>query len=97
MELEANLNEQGTDVYGKYLNLTASDILTKDIKELREMARKYKLEESNQMTPLTSIPNNIVQQEQPMEDIKTLTAEDEHLKVADISSEIPSSGIEPHN
>lgn len=46
MELEANLNEEGTDVYGKYINLTAREILTKDLKELREAARELKLEDA---------------------------------------------------
>ena len=45
MELEANLTEDGTDVYGKYTPLTARDILTKDLKELREAARELKLRE----------------------------------------------------
>lgn len=35
MELEANLTEEGTDVYGEYTPLTARDILVKDIDELK--------------------------------------------------------------
>ena len=42
MELEANLNEEGTDVYGEYTPLTARDILTKDIEELKETVREMK-------------------------------------------------------
>lgn len=45
MELEANLNDQGTDVYGKYASLTARDILTKDLDELRDIAREMQLKE----------------------------------------------------
>ena len=45
MELEANLNDEGTDVYGKYASLTARDILTKDLDELREVAREMQLKE----------------------------------------------------
>lgn len=45
MELEANLNDEGTDVYGKYASLTARDILTKDLDELREIAREMQLNE----------------------------------------------------
>ena len=43
MELEANLTDDGSDVYGKYTSLTARDILTKDLKELRGAARELKL------------------------------------------------------
>lgn len=46
MELEANLTEDGNDVYGEYVGLTARDILTKDIDELRESARKLKLRQA---------------------------------------------------
>lgn len=46
MELEANLTEDGTDVYGKYTTLSARDILTKDLKELREAARELKLRDT---------------------------------------------------
>jgi transducin (beta)-like 1 len=46
MELEANLTEDGTDVYGKYTTLSARDILTKDLKELREAARELKLRDA---------------------------------------------------
>lgn len=42
MELEANLNEEGTDVYGEYTPLTARDILVKDIDELRVTVRDMK-------------------------------------------------------
>lgn len=35
MELEANLSEEGTDVYGEYTPLTARDILVKDIDDLK--------------------------------------------------------------
>jgi transducin (beta)-like 1 len=46
MELEANLTEDGTDVYGKYTTLSARDILTKDLKDLREAARELKLRDA---------------------------------------------------
>jgi outer membrane translocation and assembly module TamA len=42
MELEANLNEEGTDVYGEYTPLTAREILVKDIDELRLAVREMK-------------------------------------------------------
>lgn len=42
MELEANLNEEGTDVYGEYTPLTARDILVKDIEELKVTVREMK-------------------------------------------------------
>ena len=35
MELEANLGEEGADVYGEYTPLAARDILAKDIDELK--------------------------------------------------------------
>lgn len=40
MELEANLSEEGTDVYGEYTPLTARDILVKDIDELKVTGRR---------------------------------------------------------
>jgi len=46
MELEANLTEDGTDVYGKYTTLSARDILTKDLREIREAARELKLRDA---------------------------------------------------
>ncbi|PSC75373.1 F-box-like WD repeat-containing TBL1X [Micractinium conductrix] len=42
MELEANLNEEGTDVYGEYTPLSARDILVKDIEELKVTVRDMK-------------------------------------------------------
>lgn len=45
MELEANLNASGNDVYGKYVQFTADDILTKDLSELREIAKEIQDEE----------------------------------------------------
>jgi hypothetical protein len=42
MELEANLNEEGTDVYGEYTPLSARDILSKDVEELRLTVREMK-------------------------------------------------------
>ncbi|PRW45142.1 F-box-like WD repeat-containing TBL1XR1 [Chlorella sorokiniana] len=42
MELEANLNEEGTDVYGEYTPLQARDILVKDIDELKVTVREMK-------------------------------------------------------
>ena len=42
MELEANLNEEGADVYGEYTPLTARDILCRDIDELRLAVREMK-------------------------------------------------------
>eukprot|EP00890_Picochlorum_soloecismus_P005737 jgi/Picsp_1/6164/NSC_03518-R1_protein len=45
MELEANLNENGTDVYGKYTNFTAHDVLTKDLEELRDIAKALQEQE----------------------------------------------------
>ena len=45
MELEANLNENGTDVYGRYTNFTAHDILTKDLEELRDVAKALQEQE----------------------------------------------------
>lgn len=46
MELEANLTDDGSDVYGKYASLSARDILTKDLKELREAAKELKLRDA---------------------------------------------------
>jgi len=46
MELEANLNASGNDVYGKYVQFTADDILTKDLGELREIAKEMQDEEA---------------------------------------------------
>lgn len=40
MEIEANLNANGTDVYGKYVQFTADDILTKDLDDLRCIAKE---------------------------------------------------------
>lgn len=40
VELEANLNANGTDVYGKYVQFSANDILTKDLGELRMIAEE---------------------------------------------------------
>ena len=40
VELEANLNANGTDVYGKYVQFSANDILTKDLGELRRIAEE---------------------------------------------------------
>lgn len=40
VELEANLNANGTDVYGKYVQFSANDILTKDLGELRKIAEE---------------------------------------------------------
>ena len=51
MELEANLNENGTDVYGKYTNFTAHDILTKDLEELRDMAKTLQEQEEKGVVP----------------------------------------------
>lgn len=42
MELEANLNENGTDVYGEYTPISASEILSKDIAELKAALREAK-------------------------------------------------------
>ena len=39
--------EDGSDVYGKYAALSARDILTKDLKELREAARELKLRDAS--------------------------------------------------
>lgn len=39
MEIEANLNASGSDVYGKYVQFSANDILTKDLDELRQIAK----------------------------------------------------------
>jgi len=39
MEIEANLNASGSDVYGKYVQFSANDILTKDLDELRMIAK----------------------------------------------------------
>lgn len=46
MELEANLTDDGSDVYGKYASLSARDILTKDLKELKEAAKELKLRDA---------------------------------------------------
>ncbi len=40
VEMEANLNANGTDVYGKYVQFSANDILTKDLDELRKIAEE---------------------------------------------------------
>lgn len=40
VELEANLNANGSDVYGKYVQFSANDILTKDLDELRRVAEE---------------------------------------------------------
>lgn len=56
MELEANLNNDGSDVYGKYTSLTARDILTKDLGELRELARELKTGEAQEKGPAVSAP-----------------------------------------
>lgn len=40
MEIEANLNASGSDVYGKYVQFSANDILTKDLDELRNIAKE---------------------------------------------------------
>ena len=40
VELEANLNSAGTDVYGKYVQFSANDILTKDLSELKRIAEE---------------------------------------------------------
>lgn len=47
MEIEANLNENGTDVYGKYVQFTADDILTKDLDELRCIAKELQEDEEH--------------------------------------------------
>lgn len=51
MELEANLNENGTDVYGKYTNFTAHDILTKDLEELKDIAKALQEQEEEGVVP----------------------------------------------
>jgi hypothetical protein len=46
MEIEANLNASGSDVYGKYVQFSANDILTKDLDELRSIAKEMQQEDS---------------------------------------------------
>lgn len=46
MEIEANLNASGSDVYGKYVQFSANDILTKDLDELRMIAKDMQSGES---------------------------------------------------
>lgn len=46
MEIEANLNASGSDVYGKYVQFSANDILTKDLDELRMIAKEMQSGES---------------------------------------------------
>lgn len=48
MELEANVNANGSDVYGKYVQFSADDILTKDLGELREIAREMQEEDERE-------------------------------------------------
>lgn len=42
MELEANMNEDGTDIYGEFTQVSAADILTKDIHELKLAVKEAK-------------------------------------------------------
>lgn len=42
MELEANMNEEGTDIYGEFTQVSAADILTKDINELKLSVKEAK-------------------------------------------------------
>lgn len=80
MELEANLNEEGTDVYGKYINLTARDILTKDLKELREVARELKIDQADLACAVrpsatvqpNGLPSKTVNVDISLEDLKPL-------------------------
>ena len=56
MELEANLNEEGSDVYGEYVGLSARDILTKDMEELKEAAQQLKIRQSAEAAQRPAAP-----------------------------------------